>query len=124
MYGIPGTTCAVSATAAGGAAGEHEAGAGKGGFGHAAPVAIITTFGPNTLELIDGFVRGFVVEFEFAAAAVAAAVAPVAQMVGAGVLGAVGADFSGFRFANRTDKSAGCHFEFPLVFFGVAGAGV
>ena len=48
--------------------------------------------------------RGFVVEPEFAVATVAASAAAITQMVGAGVLGAINANFRGGLTANAAGE--------------------
>lgn len=67
--------------------------------------------------------RRFVVQFEFAIAAIAAAAASLTQVVGARILCAMRADVRRFGLANTTDEFRWCHFvgvyfDVPFVFFG------
>ena len=65
-------------------------------------------------------IRRFVVQLEFAVAAIAAAATTLAQMVGAGVLCAMCAYARLFCVADTAGECRWCHFEVPFVFFGAA----
>jgi hypothetical protein len=56
---------------------------------------------------------------EIALAAIAAALAFFAQVIGAGVLGAVDADFGGWLVADRALESSGLSHGFTRAYFGL-----
>ena len=65
---------------------------------------------------------------QIALAAIAAAFTPFAQMIGAGVLGAMDADFRGRLFTNAALESGGLSHGYSLTYFafcagGLAGVG-
>jgi hypothetical protein len=51
----------------------------------------------------------------FAVAAIAAAVATLAEVILAGILGAVDTNAGRFRFADAAGKGCRCHFEFVFL---------